>query len=540
MPRVATKLTPAHKGGFIARKIIPSDVREDYARLYGQRTEERLNTGPMSVSLARARHREWSSDIEARIANIRAARKGEGRTLTPKEARAMAGEWYHWFIARMAMPNWTADAWGDYQAHVYSELYGPAMAGGVFSGDPLEFWERDCGMRERVRPIIADEAKSNQFLAAKRLVLDAASRNMFLDFVTRDFFAALTLLVRRARGDHGPDKWAQQFPRNDDTGDTSLTPWLLFERWIAKAKPANSTVDRWRSVFLRLQSDFPNSSAAALLPEQMQEWANRLIEPDRSAGTVSEIWVRAARTVFSWAIDERLILHNPFTGWRVKVPKKVRTRETKSFTDDEVKTILSAAIRVELGSRTDAAKRWCPWLAAYSGARMGELTQLRGVDIVERDGIHAMKISPEAGTTKTGRARTVPLHEHLIEQGFLALVLANGNGPLFYSEGKQPKGPIDPTNPRKHRYVKAREHVAAWVRKLGVDDPELSPNHAWRHTFKAIGFRSGMSEKVLDAIVGHAPASVGRGYGEHTLSDKANELQKFPRYKVTRADVVHD
>ena len=120
------------------------------------------------------------------------------------------------------------------------------------------------------------------------------------------------------------------------------------------------------------------------------------------------------------------------------VPKKIRTRETKAFTDDEIDTVLSAALAVELRSKGDAAKRWCPWLAAYSGARMGELTQLRGVDIVERDGIHAMKISPEAGTTKTGKARIVPLHEHLIEQGFLAFVKASGNGPLFYNEPKQP------------------------------------------------------------------------------------------------------
>ena len=537
MPRLATKLASTNKGGFIARKVIPFDVRDEYAKLYGQRTEERLNTGPLPISLARAKHREWSSEIEARIANIRAARKGEGRTLTPKEARSLAGEWYHWFTARMAIPNWPADVWGDYQAHVRSELYGPAMAGGVFSGDPLEFWERDSAMRERVRPIIADEAKSNQFLAANLLVLDAASRDMFLDYVTRDFFAALALLARRARGDHGPDRWAEQFPRYEGTADPSLTPWSLFERWIAKAKPASSTVNRWRGVFLRLQSDFPNTSAAALLPEQMQEWANRLIDSDRTAGTVAHIWVGAARTVFAWAIDEKLISRNPFTGWRVKVPKKIRMRETKSFTDGEIETILSTALAIEVRSKTDAAKRWCPWLAAYSGARMGELTQLRGVDIVERDGIHAIKISPEAGTTKTGEARTVPLHEHLVEQGFLAFVKANGAGPLFYNESKQPSGPIDPTNPRKPRYVKAREQVATWVRRLGVNDPELSPNHAWRHTFKAIGFRSGMSEKVLDAIVGHAPASVGRGYGEPTLADKAKELQKFPRYKVRQIEL---
>ena len=101
---------------------------------------------------------------------------------------------------------------------------------------------------------------------------------MFLDYVTRDFFAALALLARRARGDHGPDRWAEQFPRYEGTADPSLTPWSLFERWIAKAKPASSTVNRWRGVFLRLQSDFPNTSAAGLLPEQMQEWANRLID----------------------------------------------------------------------------------------------------------------------------------------------------------------------------------------------------------------------------------------------------------------------
>lgn len=531
MPRTAIKLTPSAKGGFTARKVIPFDVRDDYAKLYGAHTEERLNTGPMPIALARARHREWSSEIEARIANIRAESRGEGRTLTPPEARALAGEWYGWFTARMATNKWPADVWEDYQAYVRSEFYGPAMAGGVFSGDPLDFWERDSAMRERVRPIIADEAKSHQFLAAKRLVLDRASLAMFLDFLTRDFFAAVALLARRARGDYGPDKWAEQFPRYAETTDPHLTAWNLFERWIAKAKPAASTVDRWRAVFRRLQSDFPNTGAPALLPEQMQAWANGLIRADRTARTVANVWVSAARTVFAWAVEEKLISRNPFVGWRVKVPKKIRGRETKALTDDEITTILGAALAIEVRNKADAANRWCPWLAAYSGARMGELTQLRGIDIIKRDGIYAVKISPEAGTTKTGTARTVPLHEHLIEQGFLAFVKANGDGPLFYNEAKQPAAADDPTNPRRPRYVKTRERLAVWVRSLGVDDPELSPNHAWRHTFKAIGFRCGISEKLIDAIVGHAPATVGRGYGEPTLADKAQELRKFPRYK---------
>ena len=42
-----------------------------------------------------------------------------------------------------------------------------------------------------------------------------------------------------------------------------------------------------------------------------------------------------------------------------------------------------------------------------------------------------MKLTPEAGTMKTGKARTVPIHAHVIEQGFIEFVKLRGKGPLF-------------------------------------------------------------------------------------------------------------
>ena len=212
---------------------------------------------------------------------------------------------------------------------------------------------------------------------------------------------------------------------------------------MTSAKPAAGTVACWRTVFLRPQADFPGA-AGALLPEQMQAWANGLIDSDRSAGTVRNIWMRAGRAVFAFAIDEKLITRNPFTGWRIKVPRPIRNRETKAFTDAEIGTILNAALAIKVVSKTDAAKRWSTWLAVYSGARIGEITQLCGADVVVEAGVNAMKLLPEAGTVKGGKARTVPLHEHLIEQGFLQFVKANGNGALFYNELKQPAASDDP------------------------------------------------------------------------------------------------
>jgi hypothetical protein len=70
------------------------------------------------------------------------------------------------------------------------------------------------------------------------------------------------------------------------------------------------------------------------------------------------------------------------------------------------------------------------------------------------------------------------------------------------------------------------------VRGLGVDDPELSPNHAWRHTFKRIAEAVGITEKVHDAITGHTPATEGRKYGQPNVADMAKALKKFPRYAL--------
>jgi integrase len=102
----------------------------------------------------------------------------------------------------------------------------------------------------------------------------------------------------------------------------------------------------------------------------------------------------------------------------------------------------------------------------------------------------------------------------------------------LYNPESTPEASVDPTNPRRPRAVKTREKLAAWVRKIGIDDRNVRPNHAWRHTFKQIAERHDISEKVSDEITGHAPLTVGRGYGRPTLADMAAALTKFPRYSV--------
>lgn len=45
----------------------------------------------------------------------------------------------------------------------------------------------------------------------------------------------------------------------------------------------------------------------------------------------------------------------------------------------------------------------------------------------------------------------------------------------------------------------------------------IDPNHGWRHWFKTVAREAGVEDSVIDAIVGHAPATVGGRYGSVTM-----------------------
>jgi integrase len=110
-----------------------------------------------------------------------------------------------------------------------------------------------------------------------------------------------------------------------------------------------------------------------------------LINEDRTAQTIATVWKTALKTVFSWAVGEKLVGENPFKELRISVPRKAVERETKAFTDEEAQTILRAALAYQAPKTVDErARRWVPWICAYTGARAGEITQLRPSDIQKR------------------------------------------------------------------------------------------------------------------------------------------------------------
>ncbi|WP_367271455.1 hypothetical protein [Sphingomonas sp.] len=157
---------------------------------------------------------------------------------------------------------------------------------------------------------------------------------------------------------------------------------------------------------------------------------------------------------------------------------------------------------------------------------MNEITQLRKEDIAEIGGVWTIHITPAAGNIKTDKARLVPIHAHLISQGFIDAVEASGNGPLFYDPG------LERTGMARGQYKRVGMKLAAWVRTIGVTDVALQPNHAWRHTFKTICREADIAEGAADYMQGHAPQGQSRHYGSNTMPALVREFAKFPAFKV--------
>ena len=205
------------------------------------------------------------------------------------------------------------------------------------------------------------------------------------------------------------------------------------------------------------------------------------------------------------------------------------------FTNGERKTILSAALNAETDATSryrSLARRWVPWLCAYTGARVNEMTQLRAEDAQQIDGRWIIRITPDAGRVKNKKFRNVPIHEHLIAQGFLKLVETQGAGPLFFDPE------LADADSERGQNKKVGERLAAWVRSLGVTDKDIMPNHAWRHTFKSLAMDAGMDERASDYITGHASVGVGRKvYTHHAVGPLAKQMDMFPRYDLAESAI---
>ena len=513
-------------------------------------------------SETKRRHAEAAAYLET---VWQALREDSPIPLTYRQATALAGRLYR---------AWAGGEGGERTTSVIIDrLSGEWKPDHASSDDVQEFWESarqhldrieqaDEEFQEEIERINPGDQKAGDLqrplerafgLIIDRLLLsegirrvDPASREMLLRAFHLALKDAFETRERNAGGDYRADPKSERFPeferpkakspaspsRNSKPKET-LTG--LVKDWWTEAKAANrkpSTYESYRNTMAALVRFLRHDDASRVTTADILRFKDHrlaAINPRThkpiSAKTVKDSDLAGLRTIFGWAVANLRLPSNPAIGVTLKRGKSAKLR-SKGFTDEEARAILSVASSLRQGTErpwTFAAKRWVPWLCAYTGARVGELAQLRKKDVIRAGEHWAIRVTPEAGTVKTNEARTIVLHSHLIEQGFPDFVQAAPEGHLFLKLGKT-GDPLGPLQGLKNR-------LAEFARAI-VTDPHVAPNHGWRHRFKTVGMEAGIAPRILDAIQGQAPRSVGDTYGDVTVKTVATAIEKLPRIVV--------
>ncbi|WP_083743778.1 DUF6538 domain-containing protein [Methylobacterium radiotolerans] len=541
-------------GIYYLRQRVPSDL---LARAKGQRLTLAIGEEAAVVTIgsmvqaslrtkdrhiAKVRHAEADAALKRFLASVRNGLV----SLTHKEIMMLAGRAYHATVRALEndrsrfilkVVETAEDAGHQLNGSVTFEAARAEFVSLLEAQGTTAAWARHEDPREVPLPLLEAGfgVQADALLQLQGLRIDEASRALLLREIYGAMRQAAEFLGRNAKGDFRPDPAADRYPAYEapkgavDDLRKHLTVDALFNLWLEKRKkPTVNTRKRFTSTFRSFSAFVGDRDINALTSRDIYSWAEHRLDVDGvSARSINRCDIANVKAVFEWGKTQPadfVVENNPATKVRLEEERQKKIRE-RTFYHSEVIEILNLASSVDLNPsypKLAAARRWCPWLAAYSGARISELTALRRSDIRREDSIWVMTING----TKTNEIRTVPLHEHLIEIGFLNFVEQSGLGALFFNERRKRRG--EGTSPPEI----VSKDVARWIRRETRLDANVDPNHGWRHTFKTIASGVDIPEPQIDAIVGHGPGSTSRKYIAPPLKNLSSAIARFPRYNI--------
>lgn len=449
-------------GIYYYRRRVPKDLLELVGRSVEKFSLKTSNRLEADRCFAMA-----DQQVEARWANLR----NGYRKLSWREVAAIGGDFYDLYIAKYRKyfsPHYTQFLIADCHRVIK----------GITEEHLRDSFDHDIG------------AEIEKYLSERGLLVDKSTRQSIEYHVAKAVVQASMLPYQWWSGDFREDPHADRFPRTS----APTVPVRARESFVAYAGAAElavATRKRWAPVFEDLVKFTKEDDLSRIDADKLAAWLDHLLAGERKAITVRDVYLAAVKAVYGWLVSRRRLKTNPTKELMVKVPY-AEPQDMREFTDQEACIILSAALRPQsanLAPHFAAARRWVPWICAYTGARVNEITQMRRSDIQFENGIWTALVTPEAGSVKNRKPRRVPLHPHLISQGLVQFFLPNATETLFYAP--DPAGDLDRNNARIRR---SGEHLARWVRELGVDAKDVGPSHGWRHRFKTEGRRVSMVE----------------------------------------------
>ena len=212
--------------------------------------------------------------------------------------------------------------------------------------------------------------------------------------------------------------------------------------------------------------------------------------------------VERISALFNWAVRQGYTKENVFRG-KLEPSRATEVLE-KHFTEAELDLVLGDKLKEQSLHINKPERYWVTMLAAHSGARLNEISQLDVADIKQKDGVWVMELQQNAvdKSIKTQASnRTVPIHPKLLEQGlleYLAQLKAETQQKLF-------------PNLKKTLSTGYGTSISNWfaryLKHLGIKKKGKN-FHSLRHTVINRLLTNQVYEPFIKELVGHSSGSI--------------------------------
>ncbi len=195
----------------------------------------------------------------------------------------------------------------------------------------------------------------------------------------------------------------------------------IFEQWKVEKQPTQNTAaeyERSMELFIEVCGSRP---VAEYAKEHARKWKDHVVAMPDLAHSTREKWFGSIRTLFRFADRVDKLNADPFLKVTLERPNRAKESQREEWDTDELKKLFASPVytkraRPEAGA--GEAAYWIPVLALYHGFRLGELCQLRRIDLITKDGVPCLRIrpnpeddhGPERSVKTKESVRTVPLH----------------------------------------------------------------------------------------------------------------------------------
>jgi integrase len=152
--------------------------------------------------------------------------------------------------------------------------------------------------------------------------------------------------------------------------------------------------------------------------QMLEKYRNKLRESGLEPETCNKYLARIS-PVFNYAIDHKwLLTGNPCSRLQYPISRKDKADKAyMTFDDADLKWILEDVLIKPDDDKYRADRYWLPLIGLFTGARLGDICDLRRQDIIEHENILCLKL----GNNKTSDIdRLIPIHSRLLKLGIIA------------------------------------------------------------------------------------------------------------------------